>query len=489
MPLEHVDVPYSDAWWVRRLSKKMHTQELRRNGKRMTRTQWLDLLWSYQTGEPPLPNVAAKHKAATQEFLRMARANFATLAVEALLDRTRLVGVRTTRDPDADGDDFAHRMLTANGACVSDAMQFAYALGEGYLIAGKPDGNGVPVMTAEDPRQVVSAHNPARPDEIRAMLKVYRDDDAGEDVAHLYQPAGRDPVTGQEHLDRIRVAVRKGSAPLGFRFNTTAWGWDEDRSGDLPIQGFGVPGVRLRNPLGLGEFEKHLDLLNRINNMIADRLWTSKFQVFRQRALEDNGEGDELTDEAGNPVSDDELDDLFEADPGAMWRLPPGTKIWESQQTDLTPILTSVRDDIKEFAAVTRTPLHMFTPDAIAGAAEGATLAREGLLFKAEDRTGRFTSDVLRLFRMGFAFADKTDLAEGDLDAMWAPAERYSLAQRADAARAAKDTGVPQQSIYTDYWQVSPSTAKRYARERSTDLLFQPPGEPALPAPSLNGRS
>jgi hypothetical protein len=133
---------------------------------------------------------------------------------------------------------------------------------------------------------------------------------------------------------------------------------------------------------------------------------------------------------------------------------------------------------MKEFAAVTRTPLHMFTPDAISGSAEGATLAREGLLFKAEDRTERFRPNLQRYFRMSLAYAGRrTD----EVDVRWAPFERYSLSQRSDAARAAKETGVPQEAIYTDFWQVSPETAQRYKRQRGADLLFQQPGQPPQP--------
>jgi hypothetical protein len=55
-------------------------------------------------------------------------------------------------------------------------------------------------------------------------------------------------------------------------------------------------------------------------------------------------------------------------------------------QVDLGPVRQAIRDDVQDLAAVTRTPLFYLTPDAANGSAEGASLAREGLVFKTEDR-------------------------------------------------------------------------------------------------------
>jgi len=479
--LEHVDVPYSDAWWLKRLLNKMNKPEMRRTGKRLSHRDYLDLLWSYRTGEPPLPsNKAVSGSTAEAEFLRKARTNYGGLAVNALLERTKVAGVWTELDGDEDGDDFIRRLLEANGPFLSDALNFTYTFGHGWLFAGKPDSDGLPLLTAEDSRNVVAATNPARPREIRALLKVYRDEDEGLDVAHVYRPAGVDPVDNEEYGDRIRVAVRKSRTVLGTRFTASSWEWDDNRSGELPVQGYGVPAVQLVNDLGLGEFEVCIDLLNRIMDGTVDRRSIAKFQAYRQRALRDTGDesAEDLKYENEEGDSIDDLDDVFEADPGAMWKLPRGTEIWESKETDLSPVLLSVRDDMKEFAAVTRTPLHMFTPDAISGSADGASLAREGLLFKAEDRTGRFTPDLRRFFAMANAFGNRN---ARDIDVRWAPFERYSLSQRAEAARAAKETDVPPEAIYTDFWQASPETAKRWKKQRGAELIFQRPGRPPEP--------
>jgi hypothetical protein len=302
----------------------------------------------------------------------------------------------------------------------------------------------------------------------RAALKTYRDDDAGEDVAHLFLPAqdGRG--------DRVRVAVRIGSIGLNpSRFVSSAWEWDDARSGDLQVQGFGVPVVPFVNRLGLGEYEPHLDLLDRINNMIGDRLWVSKFQVFRQRALRIKEGGQPLPDVDPDTGEKIDYDDLFEADPGAMWELPAGVDIWESQQTDMTPILTSVRDDVREFSAVTRTPLSMFSPQGADTSAAGAENLSDGLVFKGEDRTARLTPSVARTMQLALAYAGEVELARRPLGVTWAPVRRTTLTERAQAATAGKASGVPQEAIYSELWQFTPEQVARMQRQRGSDLFFQ----------------
>jgi hypothetical protein len=487
VPIEDVDTPYSDGWWLRRLLKGLNATppalpaNVRDSRKsRMGRREWMDLLWSYNVGEAPIPRVNRQHREATREFLRLARANYGMLTVEALLDRVTLAGIDTGGANDTTGDELARAIHSANGAWLQDTLGFTFALGCGYAFVGPGDAPGKALITAEDPRQVIAAMDPVRPLVARAALKTYRDEDAGQDVAHLFLPA----VEGRG--DRVRVATRTGSAFSTSRFSPSSWEWDDARSGDLEVQGFGVPVVPYVNRLGLGEYEPHLDLLDRINNMISDRLWISKFQVFRQRALRLKEGGSPLPDvdpDTGQPI---DYNELFEADPGAMWELPPGMDIWESQQTDMTPILTSVRDDVREFSAVTRTPLSMFSPEGAEQSAAGAENLSDGLVFKGEDRTARLTPPVARTFQLALAYAGEVDRARGSLGVTWAPVRRTTLTERAQAASAGKASDVPWESVMGELWQFTPEQVARMQAQRGADLFFQAPA-PAPAAPATNG--
>jgi hypothetical protein len=488
VPIEDVDTPYSDGWWIRRLLKGLNatppalSANVRDSRKaRMGRRDWMDLLWSYNVGEAPLPRVSQRHREATREFLRLARANYGMLSVEALLDRVTLAGIDTGGANDTTGDELARGIHAANGAWLQDTLGFTFALGAGFAFVGPGDGPGTALITAEDPRQVIAAMDPVRPLVARAALKTYRDDDAGQDVAHLFLPAGGG------RGDRVRVAVRTGGAGVNpARFMPSSWEWDDARSGDLGVQGFGVPVVPFTNRLGLGEYEPHLDLLDRINNMIADRLWTSKFQVFRQRALRLKEGGAPLPDTDPDTGQKIDYDELFEADPGAMWELPPGMDIWESQQTDITPMLTSVRDDVREFSAVTRTPLSMFSPEGADQSAAGAENLSDGLVFKGEDRTARLTPPVARVFQLALAYAGEVDRARGPLGVTWAPVRRTTLTERAQAASAGKASDVPWESVMGELWQFTPEQVARMQAQRGADLFFATPATPPAP-PATNG--
>ena len=119
----------------------------------------------------------------------------------------------------------------------------------------------------------------------------------------------------------------------------------------------GMPIVRFENAFGLGEYEPHIDLLDRINDTTLQRIVGFWYQSLRQRALK--GDPDDGEDEYGEDTTDDTLDRLranLKAGPGSMWMIPKDFEIWESQQSDFGPFTIAKLADVKEFAAVTSTP-------------------------------------------------------------------------------------------------------------------------------------
>ena len=101
-----------------------------------------------------------------------------------------------------------------------------------------------------------------------------------------------------------------------------------------------VPVVRFRNRDGVGEFERHLDSLDRINDKIFNEWWIAKIQAFRQRAIKNLPQDKEEIDADGNvritPIADDEYDDMFTASPDEMWQVPGDVEFWESSAIDMT---------------------------------------------------------------------------------------------------------------------------------------------------------
>lgn len=456
--IDNVDVPRSPGWWFRRLATEQRNRRKR-----------LDELWKRYEGDPPLPEGAKSAKAAFQAFQRKARTNYAELIASAVQERMVPVGFRTAAGGDENGDQVARRIWAANEMDVeaADIHEFMTVLADGYAIVGPPEQDGeLPVITAEDPRQVITAHDPVRQSRVLAGLKLYWDAERSEDVAYVYLPG------------YVRVARRPAkSSTLGplFRFSASAWSWDDDASFALPISD--VPVVRFRNRRGVGEFEPHVDLLDRINHMILQRMVIATLQAFKQRAVKGVPKVD--------PKTGQEIDytDIFTADPAAMWLLPATAELWESGQVDLSPILASVRDDAKDLATVSRTPFSYFNPDAANGSAEGASLQREGLVFKTEDRLVRAGASHRKVMSLAFQYLGDTVRADPlGIETLWRPVERFSLGERYDAAVKAKAAGVPWRSVMTDILQFTPDQVARMEAERADDILLAP--EIPEPAPA-----
>lgn len=454
----------SPGWWFQRLIKRLDERQPR-----------LERLRRYYEGDADLPEGAENCRPAYRRFQAKARTNFAELVVEAVRERMQPAGFRTGAGGDELGDAAAWRIWQAN-QLDADAMlvhRDSLSMGDAYVIVAPPDedSDGVPIITPEDPRQVYVEHDPVRRRRARAAVKVFTDDVLGADVAYLYLPG------------EVWRAVRERSpgSEFGIPTDMSVWSWVSDVPQVLPKKV--VPVVRFGNRMNTagmskGEFEDVIDTLDRINFMILQRLVIAAVQAFKQRAIK----GDlPANDPEGNPI---DYSAMFRADAGALWQLPEGTDIWESGQVDLTGILQAVRHDIQDLAAVTRTPLFYLTPDSANGSAEGASLAREGLVFKTEDRIIQAGESWEQVMSLAFAFAnDEERAARADMEVIWASPERFSLAERYDAASKAQGAGVPWRTVMQDVLQFSPQQVERMEAERAQDALLAAVLTPPATAP------
>lgn len=456
MPID-TDTPNSPGWWLARLIKKLDSRRER-----------YDELESYYENTASLSVPATKAtREAYKRLMRLSRTNFAELVVEAVRERMTPTGFRTGAESDDLGDGEAWRIWQANSLDADSDLvhRAALVMGDAYVIVGGMDSEiGAPLITPEDPRQVITEQHPVRRRKTIAALKVFRDDVVGVERAFLYLP-GYVFQAQRESSDRNREVVRELSAKR--------WEWsDQPRQLPYPI----VPVIPFQNRAslghdGVGEFEPHLSVLDRISYSVLSRLEVATLQAFRQRAIK----GVPTHDAEGNEV---DYDDVFAADPGALWLLPESAELWESGQVDLGPIRQAIRDDIQDLAAVTRTPLFYLTPEATNGSAEGASLAREGLVFKTADRIKHASESWEQVMSLAFLFAgDEARASRGDMEVLWAPPERYSLSERFDAGSKAKAAGVPWRAVMTDVLQFSPQQTDRMEAERATDVMFDLPDE------------
>lgn len=468
-----VTQPETPGWWMQRLSARL-----------LWRHRRLQLLDDYMQGIPPIDMGIPAAGRFYREFMKLARSNFAELVVEAPRERMSVQGFRTAADADDEGDSNAWSIWKANYLGLESAQvhEQMLALGISYVIVGLDDTTPEPqaIITGEDPREVITEHDPRNPQKVIAALKIFHDEVARMDLAYLYLP-GVVYVAGRQR--RARVNPNDGTLLVGPSFTPTGWDWlgsdlitleaaAFDTTNDmleaaaqpLPSSLVGVvPVVPFANKRERGEFEGHRDLLDRINHTILQRLVITLFQSFRQRAVK--GELPDTTED-GEKI---DYDKVFSADPGALWQIPANVDMWESQQADFTSVLNSVKADVEHLAAVTRTPIHYLTPGETAQSAEGASLAREGLVFKTQDRITRASVGWTQVMHLAFLMTGDTERANvGQLEPIWGPIERYSLSEMA-AASAQAISGLPWETLMELVWQLSPEALARAKSQRTVD--------------------
>lgn len=480
---------------------------------RLIRIATLD---AYRSGCPPLLNATASQKRAFFAFQKVSRTNYARVVVRAPAERMAIRSIRTAAADDDNGDQVAWSYFTRNGLDVdstdvhSDMLTFA----EAYVrVSIGPDGK--PIALRRDPRCIITAQDPLNPHITIAAFELVWDEWSGTDYAYLWLP-GQQWVASRPRTARPQQFTVPGVSASDMRrfgyyfprlsFDPSSFTMRPDiDTVDPDAENYDsgpysqkyttqrVPVVKFPNRDGVGEFEEHLDLLDRINHGTMTRVVAMAVQAYKQRALEQK-DGDGVVDKLPekNPETGQAInwDEIFEPGPDALWKLPPGVSIWESSEVLIQPMLSAELDDTKKLSATTSTPFSLFAPDGVNQSAEGAQLMREGLVFKVEDRdriAGRKWAEVISLM---FEFApdedrfdaDGNDRADaGKIVIDWLPPERYSLQERASADSLNKSLSADMAA--EKLWGLSPDEVAINKAQRAGDALLAPPV--AAPAPKV----
>lgn len=391
------------------------------------------LLRSYADGNAPMPEMGQNVRASWIAFQRKACTNYGGLAVESLANRMIPNGIRIGDTDDNPAVAAARRIWRDNrmNVTIADAIRDVLTCSIGYLVVGLQDGEAV--VSREIPEQAIAAADPLRPWKARAFLKVWRDLDAGKDFALVYTRGLRQLFSRPSMTDSKVLVTR------------AVGGWTpgliEVFEGDPPV-------VILERHGGVGLFEPHIPVIDRINLGKLQRLVITAMQAYRQRAMK-----------GGLPEKDEDDNDIdwkqvFEPAPGALWDLPEGVEVWESQQTDIRPLLDGETQDARDFAGVVRTPLSVFLPEGANQSAEGAAFAKEQQVFQAKDEIVRVTVGIAVALVYALR-AEGVDLAGDTLEVLWEPPHLASQSEK--YAAAAQATGiVSRKTIQRDILGMSP---------------------------------
>lgn len=465
--LTQLSITGSDDWWLLECATAL--------GKNFER---LGKLRKYREGDAPVPTESSgAMRAAYAAFVNQGRLNMSELIVGAKTNRQKPVGFRTAAVGDDVGDLLAYKnwkrshMVVGVRGLLADVGHY----GTGYLtvtgssVSGTGPMNGgtyaEPSMIPSNGWNTYSSQLSTAPWLAEAAITVGYDPVNMVDTINLFRRG------------TMRTAVRPAkvsSIPKdGTLWNPgNDWAWTSS-----PINlGFTTecPVVRLDGPDGFGQYEKHLDTMDRINDTIKQRSTIIAMQAFRQRAVKGNIPMIYPDDheQAGQKI---DYDEIFKAGPAALWLLPEDAEVWESAVTDITPILSATKDDLKHLAAVTSTPLYVLSPDAASGSAEGAALAKETLMFAVEDLNDR-AGDAFATAH-GLMFQAQRDLARADpaeIETIWASIDRVSIVQRASAAPQAKAGGMSQRMIDEKIFGLTPAEIDQARQDRENEAFDTP---------------
>lgn len=454
--LTEANVPGSDDWYLLTIAESM--------GKNFERLAILD---SYDDGTFVVPVEAdASTVDAYRRFAKKARLTFGATIVDQKVSRMNLRGFRTAAEDDVNGDREANRLMRLNNwrAQFRKLQRWKTLYGRSFFVVGLDEFNE-PFLVARDPWKVGVRMNATRPWVTDAAVIIERNDELELDMLILIRPG---------YMKVYTKAAKQTTIPQ----DGTRWspGLDWDASSAVQVSWTQqVPVIPFENPDGLGEFERHIDSLDRITEDILERLTITAMQAFRQRAIET---GDTPLpqfypdDHPTNPGEPIDYDNMYKSGPASLWLLPKGARIWESNPVDMTSLTISEKKDLEHLAGISGTPLYAFSAD-VQGSAEGAKLQRETIRSKVLDARelddGPASRTISVLFE-AYGQGDRADMSE--ITVMWGQIEYVSKADVAEAARAAKQAGLSQRGINEFIFEMSPEELELEA-QNLRDEQFQ----------------
>lgn len=428
------------------------------------------MLRSYVDGNSPLPEMTRETRQSWQSFQRRSRTNWGELIVDSVVDRLVPQGVTVGGENDSPKAKQAQKIWRYNrmNGVFKEWVRYGMVFGQSYLTvwSGQGTGNGNnTIITADSPETMIVVTDPLQHWKPMAALRVWRNQDEATDYAIVWTPYAWQQFTRPTYT-RIELKV----IPSKWLVNLAEGAWTPDgqpggTSNGLPQP---IPVVVYNNPGGHGDYETHLDLINRINAEVLERLVIQAMQAFRQRAI--TGGMLPERDEDGNVI---QWEQVFAPAPGALWNLPEGLDLWESTPVDLTGILASAKEDIRTLAAVTRTPLPLLMPDNSNQSAEGAKATEAGHLFRCIDRLTEAKHGVEHCMTLACNL-DGAKLDEDDdvVEVSFADPQLVTLSEKYAAALAAHNAGESTKSIQRNVLGYSPAQIEQDAIDRAHEALL-----------------
>ncbi|WP_432091023.1 phage portal protein [Streptomyces sp. NRRL F-5630] len=429
----------SPEWWLDRLY-----------GELTKRIEYVTRMRTYCSGDHPLPMLPDKARDAFRKLLRHARSNYVGLVADATSERLQVDGFRLG-DGEV-GDTEVWRIWQANSMDADSDLLISESVRVGRsfaLVAPNPDDPSTPLITGEDATQAIVAYRPGSRRERVAGLKCWLDDWGGRLMATLFLPG----------------AVYKYEAPVPRTGSVGTPKWapravrGEPWPAPNPLESVSLIELPNRPDLLGGahsEVEDVLDIQDRINKTLIDRLMAQEFSAFRQRWAT----GYELPeDESGQPV------EPFRSAVDRLWVAEDtNVKFGEFSATDLTPYLRAIDADVQHMAARTRTPAQYLLGQLSNVNGETLKATESGLVSKVRQRQRPLGEGMEEIARLALrAAGDTRDLSR--IETVWHNPEFRTEGELVDALLKMSTLGVPHEALW-ERWGASQTEIAQWSQLR-----------------------
>lgn len=382
-----------------------------------------------------------KNSKATEVYkrnMRIANTNIARPMVDSVTVRQRpssfrLINDRTQNSTEAD------RMWRQCHMNIKsrDLFHIRNLYGESFALVGNGRGDDYitvlspwqTIMDADEDSTLVYAYDEKHRKDTLTLYRLERDDNGT--PANVYSKTASQPSNKRslpaEGDDQAIYDIANGDDTKTYKFQP-GFTWDntdKPDNWDYAVSNGALPIQRFSTPDGKGLFEPHLSSIYRIDQETFDRVTITMMQAFVQRAIKGMKRTTyDETDPAvivGMKKSGDPIDfsEIFQQGPASIWLMPDGADVWESKQTDIQGLNTTIGTDIKQLTDVAMTPLGVNSND-IGGSANGADLKRESVIFKAEDLNERADDKLVTVMKMALSLG-QVDVTGKDFETMWKP--------------------------------------------------------------------
>lgn len=453
----------SSEWWLDRLTRAL-TQRIGR----------FELLEAYYRGTQDTQRLASRafRESGMLALFPQLNANHSRLIVNAAAQRLVVLGFRLPGELRADTR--ASALWKANDMEQLADVAHVETLVKGecpVLVEPNPLQRDRPLITPQDPNQVIVWTAPGDRRIRLAALKTWWDDDARRRLYTLYLPdrierwQDRDP--GQMDLWRNRLF---GTGPLR---------WERRETPQLPSivpNPLGeVPMVVLYNDPRLtgtpeGEHEPALTLIDLYNKTLMDMATTSHFAAFRQRwgtGIESEREGARRDPVTGAPIESSPAQ--AETGQDTMLTSPfPDARFGTLEESDLSGYVEALKTIVANTATTTFTPYHFLLnmPSSVPPSGEAITTSEAPLVDKVMGHQRDKSAGWRRVMALAFRLAGDETAATAMREAgevIWADPERRTESQHVDAlSKMVTSLGLPEEAA----WELLPAIPDQVERWR-----------------------